>query len=844
MTAYQSYFDLLKSKIVVANKSGFDVDESIFNPLLKPHQKTTAKWAIAGGCRAVFASFGLGKTFTQLSIAKVITDKYKKPFLIGLPLGVSQEFKKDAKTLGITVKYILDDSEINTDECLIYLCNYERIRTGKLNPDIFIGVSFDEASVLRGLETETTDYILKNFSSIKYRYVCTATPSPNEYTELLNYAQFLGVMDRGQALTRFFQRDSTKAGNLTIYPHKENEFWMWVSSWALFITKPSDLGFDDEGYILPKLNLHYHCVRNTNDDPIIDEDGNFKMFRDVTKSLVDAAKEKRTSLQDRINKAFEIVSNDKENHYILWHHLEDERKYIEKILPESKSVFGSQANDKKEELLLGFGNGEYKYLATKPDIAGSGCNFQHHCHKAIFCGIDYKFNDFIQALHRIYRFLQYHDCDVHIIFTENEEQILRTLLEKWQRHNDMTAKTIAIIKEYGLSNLEILKDLSRTIGVNRLEEKGENFTAVNNDCVLETDLMEDNSVDLIVTSIPFSDQYEYCESYHDMGYNDGDAGFFSQMSYLTKNLLRILKPGRIACIHVKDRIRYSYQNGAGFTSLSDFSGKTVAHFVDNGFHLMGKVTVTTDVVQENNQTYRLGWSEQCKDGSKMGVGLPEYVLIFRKQPTDTSNAYADFPVIKSKEDYTRARWQLDAHAFWRTFGNRLLSEDELKKMDLSNIYKWWEFHNKSENYHFNNHLQLCENLDNIGKLSATFMSLPVHSIHPDVWTDISRMRTLNSQQITRKQEKHVCPLQFDIVDRCIERYSNEGELVLDPFGGIMTVPYRALKLGRKGMGIELNTQYWMDGVKYLKEVESHKAIPTLFDVLNMENSSEKSIVNG
>ncbi|HZF99903.1 MAG TPA: DNA methyltransferase [Chitinophagales bacterium] len=819
----ETYLDFLKRKIKLAGTFGFDVPQHDIHPLLFPHQRDIVRWALDGGRRAVFASFGLGKTFMQLEIARHVVNKTERPFLIGIPLGVKHEFEKDANTLGYHVWYIKEASEIirdpdGTPVPAIYLTNYERIRAGKFDASVFAGVSFDEASVLRSLDTLTSDYILDHFAQVPYRFVCTATPSPNDYTEILNYAQFLGTMDRGQSLTRFFQRDSQKAGNLTLYPHKEKEFWLWVSSWAVFVAKPSDLGYSDEGYDLPKLNIHYHLVSVSERSIVKDRDGNIKMFRDAAASLADASKEKRESIAARINKAVEIVSDAPTDHWLIWHHLEAERKAIETILPQCKTVYGSQEFDKREDYLIGFGDGKYQMLATKPEIAGSGCNFQRHCHKAIFLGIDYKFNDFIQAVHRIYRFLQDKPVDIHILYTDSEEQILKTLQAKWSRHNVMVKKMTDIISEFGLSNTRIQSDLSRTIGVERKVESGAAFTCVHNDCVVETAAMETNSVDLVVTSIPFSDQYEYCESYHDMGHNDGDGEFFEQLGYLTPELLRVVKPGRVACIHVKDRIRYSYQNGQGFTSLADFSGRTVTHFEKHGWHLLAKITITTDVVQENNQTYRLGWTEQCKDGTKMGAGLPEYVLVFRKTPTDKQNAYADVPVVKSKEDYTRGRWQLDAHAYWRSNGKRLMTPDELRKLDLSQIGHLWRAN--SEMYEFSEHVQLCETLDKMQKLPATFMAVPPRSNCDLVWDDVSRMHTLNMNQSRKKKEKHVCPLQFDIVDRLIERYSNEGELVYDPFGGIQTVPYRAVKLNRRGLGVELNEQYWRDGVIYCKEAES------------------------
>jgi len=264
----------------------------------------------------------------------------------------------------------------------------------------------DEASVLRSYGSKTYQDFLLKFKGVEFKFVCTATPSPNKYKELIHYGGYLEIMDTGQALTRFFQRDSTKANNLTLYPHKEKEFWLWMSTWALFITKPSDLGYDDKGYDLPPMKLRYHEVKVDHSTAGVDGDGQTKAFRDAALGLKDAAKEKRDSLDKRIDKMMEIVNADKESHYIIWHDLEAERHAIKKALPEATEVFGSQDLDIREQRIIDFSEGKFKYLATKPEISGQGCNFQYHCNKAIFLGIGYKFNDFIQAIHRIYRFQQ------------------------------------------------------------------------------------------------------------------------------------------------------------------------------------------------------------------------------------------------------------------------------------------------------------------------------------------------------------------------------------------------------------------------------------------------------
>lgn len=832
------YNDFLEKKIVIAKDYGFqDFDDTKLNSKLLPHQKDIVSWAIKGGRRAIFASFGLGKTVMQLELAVQVSNITNKPFLICMPLGVVGEFKDDLEFLypEKNIKYITDSDLIDTvDKNTIYVTNYERIRKGDVTAELFGGVSFDEASILRNLKTETTNYVLKHFKDVNYRFVATATPTPNDFIEILNYADYMGVIDRGHALTRFFQRDSTKAGHLTLYPNKKEEFWKWVSTWAVFINKPSDLGYDDTGYLLPKLNFNEVLVENLTDDVILNKRGEQVLFKDTTKSLIDVSREKSESVDIRINKAFEIVNEKQKDNWILWHHLEVERQKINKKFNDFsiKSVYGSQTNEEKENLLIDFKHSKYQILSTKPKIAGSGCNFQHACNNMVFVGIDYKFNDFIQAIHRCYRFKQTKEVNVYAIYTQNEQDVLKALKDKWRKHIELQTEMINLVREYGLNTDKIKSDMKRQIFNNRRQAKIADATVYNEDTVILHNELPDNYSDMILTSIPFGDHYEYSDNYNDMGHNHGNDEFFKQMDFLTPNLLRTLKPGKIAAIHVKDRIRYSYQNGTSFTTIDDFSGKTVAHFQKHGFYLIGKITVTTDVVRENNQTYRLGWSEQCKDATKMGVGLPEYVLLFRKAPTENNNAYADEPCTKTKEEYTRANWQLDAHSYWKSNGNRFFSSKELQQMEVSTICNHWKKHNLEQVYSFQEHLAVCEELEKQGKLSSLFMTLPNHSNNELVWTDINRMNTLNTNQANRKKEKHICPLQLDIIERLIERFTMKGDIVDDPFGGLFSTAYKALEMGRKAISVELNPEYYDDGLYYLKSVEYKLNVPTLFDILD------------
>lgn len=835
----KKYEDFLKNKIAISENYGFNIEIPLIKfkdgTQLKPHQRDAIQWAVKGGRRALFESFGLGKTIQQLIICDEILKKVKGKALIVCPLGVMQEFRNDAsKKLGIELEYVRNMAEIKASNKTIMITNYERVRDGDIQPQYFKVVTLDEASVLRGYGTKTYQTFLPKFKNVKYKFVATATPSPNKYKELIHYAGYLEIMDTGQALTRFFKRDSTKANKLTLYEHKEKEFWFWVSSWALFITKPSDLGYDDSGYDLPPIQYIYHELPVDHTTAGIDKEKQYKMYREAAISLPDASKEKRDSLPSRVSKMSEIINSDLDSNYIIWHHLESERHAINKALPKCVDVYGSQDYEKREKRILDFANGREKYLSTKPSIAGSGTNFQKHCHKAIFLGINYEFNDFIQAVHRIYRFLQTEQVEIHIIYTESERQILQTLEKKKEQHYKLVNNMIKIIKKYGLNSIDAKNNLIRTMFKERKEIKSRLFEVSNNDAVYEARNVENNSIGLILTSIPFANHYEYTPSYNDFGHTKNNSEFWEQMDYLTPELHRMLIPGRVAAIHVKDRILFSSMTDYSFPTISPFHAETIFHFMKHNFGFLGMITIETDVVRENNQTYRLGWTEQCKDGSKMGVGSPEYLLLFRKQPSSYENAYSDIPVQKEKTIYTRGMWQIDARAKWNSSGNRFLTPEELNGLDIKMINKLFSNYFKSNIYDYEKHIKTAEHLEKMNKLPATFETLRLKSRNWYLWDDVNRMMTLNSSQSNKKMNMHICPLQFDIVDRVINRFSNKNEIVYDPFGGLFTVPYRAIKAGRKGRSSELNPAYFRDGLVYLRAIEHEVMMPTLFDLMECE----------
>lgn len=914
MSTFNTYSDFLQSKVVVSEQNGFDVEPGDLNPALFPHQRDVVAWAIKGGCRAVFASFGLGKTVMQIQIIKTILEKSGgESGLIVCSLGVKAEFVRDAKRFfELDFRYVRTDAEyleMREQGQRYFITNYERVRDSNLDPNQFAAVSLDEASILRSFGSKTYQEFLPMFKTVKYRFVCTATPAPNRFKELIHYAAFLGIMDSGQALTRWFKRNSQKAGELTIHPHKEREFWLWVSTWATFLTKPSDLGYSDEGYDLPELinrgdadkcedwnigGVFHHRISDSHLNAGTDSWGQGLLYRDTTLSSSKAARIRRDSLDMRVEKLLDIINTDPDGHWLIWHDLDDERDAIKKHLPGVRTVTGNMDLEEREEIIAGFSDGTVNKLSTKPSLAGSGCNFQRHCFKCIYFGtaLNSKFNDFIQSIHRIHRFLQTKPVQVHLIYTSSEDKNIDDLFKKWKQHRHLVKQMTGIIRQYGLT-LDMQREMSRSIGITRREVKGNRFTAVNNDNVLETARMKDDSVDLIVTSWPFGNHYEYSASYNDFGHNENDDRFFEQMDFLTREEIRILKPGRMYCLHVKDRLLYGSVTGLGMYSVNPFSDKCVSHMIKHGFTYQGRITIDTDVVRENSQTYRLGWSENGKDGTKMGIGSPEYILLFRKLPSDLSNAYADEPVFHSRtgyrfdchvcgavsdnlpdrktgktdfmevnnnghsfikctkcgsdgaekvesDYYSRSRWQLDASSIWRSGGNRFLTPEKIQSLEPDALKSLWRQFANSHVYDYEEHVTVLEEREKRGLVPTGFMLLQPHCGNEEwIWEDITRMLTLNTEQVDKKKEAHICPLQFDVVERLIRRYSNEGELVLDPFGGLMTVPYCALKMNRKGYGIELNPDYFDDGVFYLKAIEYKKSVQTLFDLLTLpENEPE------
>lgn len=835
------YQTFLQSKIKTAIKHGINVNPDDLHESLRPDQKDVTAWALGLGAALVALDAGCGKTRIGIETMRQLQLKFGGKCLIATELGAMDTFTDadpevgEAAAMGLKIDYVTSQAELMASDCTICATNYERIRTGAFDFGQLTAVWLDEGNYVKNLASDTTNMLQFELSKVRFKYIASATPSPNETLELINYAHVLGICDRGQILTRFFQRNSTKAGELTLHPHHSDDFWLWVSSWCIAITSPSDIGYNYDGFELPKLNLHWVEVKM--DKPVEagkDREGQYRAFADSRTDLSAAARIKRASIDVRLNKSIEILNQYPDEHFILWHHLNDERKALNKSF-KNIDGYGDISGDTnwqvREKHVVDFTKGNLKYLATKPEINGRGCNFQKHCSKCIFIGITDSFDELYQALKRIYRFYQKNEVDVWFLYTPEEYEVVQNIKRKWFEHDEMRTNMRELYKKYGLDHTKQIEERKRSFKNDRVVYSGKDWELINTDAVVEWEQRPDNSVDLFVSSFPFGTHYEYTDKYNDFGHNEDNAAFIRQLGYLLPNMLRCLKPGRIAAIHLKNRIHYGSVTGNGFSVFHRFTHMVCDAMEAAGFYCMGFHYIPTDVVAENNQTYRLGYSEACKDATKMGAGIPEEIWIFRKAPTSNANAYADVPVTHNKADYSLANWQLDADAFWRSSGNRLLTPQQLKQWGIDKIQAWWKKFNSNTVYDYQAHAELLQQLDTAGKLSRTFTTIPLRSNTDFVWNDVNRMHGLNLEQSRRKQQNHICPMPFDEVERLINFYSMPGEVVADPFGGLGTTGVVSLRMGRKVILTELNDVYAKTAAMYLKETEIKNNLPTLFDFL-------------
>lgn len=725
----KDYLQFLQRKQKTHVNSGFEISEIALNGYLFDFQKFIVKRALKAGKYAIFADCGLGKTLMQLEWARQVFMKTEKPVLILAPLAVAGQTIKEGDKFGINVEKYDATSPIQ-------ISNYEQLEN--IDCSQFAGIVLDESSILKNFEGQTKKLIIDSFKDTPYKLACTATPSPNDPMELGNHSEFLDVMSRNEMLAMYFVHDGGETAKWRLKGHAIKLFYQFVGSWAIMLNKPADIGFAMDGYNLPTLNLIEKEIKTKKRD-------NGLLFNDAIISATNFNQELRLTKIERLDEAAKIVNESDEN-FIIWIKQNEEGELLKKLIPEAIEVKGSDSPEYKEKMLLGFANNEFRVLITKTKIAQFGLNYQN-CRNQIFASLDFSFEGLYQAIRRSYRFGQKNEVNIFLITTDTMKNVNESINQKQKQFEIMQNEMSNAINE----NLNGSKMTMANYDIN--EESNEWYKIKRGDCVQLISELESESVGLSVFSPPFAELYTYSSHVEDMGNSKDYNEFLTQFGYLIKELYRIMKQGRNVCVHCMD---LPIQKGKeGFIGLRDFSGMILKAFEDAGFIYASRVTIWKDPVVEMQRTKALGLlhKQVKKDSTMSRVGIPDYVMIFRKDGERTD------PVT-----------------------NTNLSVDLWQK------------------------------------------------IASPVWMDINYSNTLQGYRNGREEndEKHICPLQLDTIERLILLYSNKGDTVFTPFMGIGSEIFQAVKMERKGIGFELKESYYDLAKANLKAAISEKAQVSLF----------------
>lgn len=608
--AYAEYLANKQTKIV---DSGFEVGEDDINQSLFPFQRYCVKRALARGRFAMFENTGLGKTLQQLEWAQKVVEHTNKPVLILAPLAVIYQTIKEGTKFGYVVNEIgltVFDQDLAAG---IYITNYDNLEN--IDAYLFSGIVLDESSILKNFNGKTKQAIIDAFETTPYKLACTATPSPNDTTELANHAEFLNVMTRNELLSMYFVHDGGKTSDWRLKGHAEQAFWDFVSTWAVMIDKPSDIGFDDTGYILPPLNItEEFCITEKRD--------NGMLFNDVAVSATDFHKEIRATMKQRMERVAEIVNGSNEN-FIVWISHDDEGKLLHDLIPDAVEVKGSDPKHVKKDRLLGFGEGKFRVLVTKLKIASFGLNYQN-CHNQIFASLDFSFEQTYQGIRRSYRFGQTEQVNITLVITDTMQNVKASFEKKQQQFLEMQhAMTQATNRNLHIN--QMLKSMNTT-----KEYKSDYCHILNGDCVKLIQDVPDESVGFSVFSPPFAELYTYSDKIEDMGNSKDYKEFFVAFKFLVKELYRVMWSGRNVAVHCMD---LPIQKGKeGYIGLRDFSGMILQAFEEVGFIYHSRVTIWKNPVTEMQRTKALGLlhKQVKKDAAMSRVGIPDYLMVFRK----------------------------------------------------------------------------------------------------------------------------------------------------------------------------------------------------------------------
>lgn len=727
MNEYQTF---LAGKRTLHQANGIVVADADINPMLFPFQRALVKWAAMKGRAAMFCDTGLGKTFMQIEWARLLGQKT----LVIAPLSVARQTSREAWKLGIEVPYVRNQSQVSTT---ISVTNYEMLE--HFDPAQFGAVVLDESSILKGLDGATREKLTDMFGATPYRLCCTATPAPNDITEIANHAEFLGILSRVEMLAMFFVHDDN---GWRLKGHAHEPFFRWLASWAMSVKKPSDIGYSDDGYILPALTVTPEWVESG-----YVPDG--QLFATGLKGITDRAKVRKGTAQVRVERAAALMS---EGQWIAWCGLNEEGRALKRLIPDAVLVEGNQSPEEKAAAIEAFQVGTHRVMITKPSIAGMGLNFQQ-CHQMAFVGLSDSWEAYYQSIRRCWRFGQQHPVDVRIVISDAEEDVYLNVMQKEEAAADMTQRLIDQVRDF---EQEELGQERESWQYTTNDAHGEQWKLMLGDSTERLGEIAAESVGLSVFSPPFMSLYTYSPTERDLGNSRDEETFFTHFGYIIDHLLRVTKPGRECCVHVAQVPAMLVRDG--YIGVKDFRGKTINAFESGGWVYHGEVVIDKDPQAQAIRTHSkaLLFTQLKRDSSWLRPALADYILVFRKP-----------------------------------------GQSEPIKPEISNE-QWIEW------------------------------ARPI-------WYGIKETNTLNYRDArSDDDERHIAPLQLDTIERCIQLWSNPGDLVLSPFAGIGSEGFMSVKLGRRFVGCELKPEYFGVAVKNLRDAEQTSKTGDLFSMAGLE----------
>ena len=746
------YEDFLDSKRITVEPHGFEADG--ISELLYPFQRDIVRWACAKGKSCIFADCGMGKTPMQLEWARLVCEhdgRDDSAVLVVAPLAVSSQTMREGLKFGVRVNKCRSAEDVRPG---VNVTNYEMLH--KFDLDRFVGVVLDESSILKSYTGKIRNQIIDGFSKTRFKLACTATPSPNDWMELGNHAEFVGAMTRTEMLAMFFIHDGGNTSKWRLKGHASSKFWDWVSDWAVVITKPSDLGYEDGGFALPALDVRTIVIETDSDD----ED---RLFAVDALTLTEQRKARRSTMEVKADYIAQIV-NQSDEPWVVWCDLNAESEYLAASIPDAVEVRGSDSDEWKEDAMIGFADGRYRVIVTKPSIAGFGMNWQH-CSSVAFCGLSHSYEQFYQAIRRCWRFGQTNDVEVSVVVSDRESAIVRNVLAKSDSSDEMQ-------KEMVRRSIRIRTDLDMT----RRDEMpyieddahGDSWRMLMGDCVERTRELADGEAGYCIFSPPFASLYTYSNSERDMGNCKTDGEFAEHFRYLVAELRRVIAPGRLVSFHCMNLPTSKERDG--YIGIRDFRGDLIRMFQDEGFIYHSEVVIWKDPVTAMQRTKALGLlnKQKNKDSCMSRQGIPDYLVTMRN-PGENA-----VPVSHTNDEFPIPVWQRYASP---------------------------------------------------------------------VWMDVNPSRTLQYQTARENEdERHICPLQLDVIERGIDLWSTPGDVVLSPFAGIGSEGYVAVGKGRKFVGIELKPSYFKLACRNLAMAEEEANQMTLFDFRIVDNGSGYSEV--